>query len=114
MWEVPYPPGERPSILWTGDPRTQGWHGVHVTYFLLGSGGVDADVRSTDQRRQFAARGECWYENDKHEKCDVYADGRFLVVKFGEKTERYRFEHRAGIGRGIITVVEPTSSHSSP
>jgi hypothetical protein len=113
-WEVPFPPSERPSLLWTTDSRTQGWNGVHVTYFLLGNGRVDADVDSTDHRHKFTVRGECWYENDKQKRCDAYPDGRFLVVRFGDKRERYLFEHRDGIEQGLITVVEPNSPSHPP
>jgi len=109
MWIVPYPPGERPSRLWTDDFRTRGWNGVQVEYFLFGNDEVEAEVRSTDHKHKFTVRGTCWTENDKGEKCDAYPDGHFLAVKFGAKVERYRFERRPGIDRGIITVVPTTS-----
>ena len=112
MWEVPYPPGERPSSLWIADARTQGWIGVHVTYYILGRGDVDADVSSHDQHQHFTARGEYWYENEKHEKCDA-CDSEFLVVKFGQQKERYQFGYRPG-DRAIITLAEPDAAPSLP
>jgi hypothetical protein len=114
IWEVPFPAGERPSLLWTADPRTQGWNGVHVTYFILEYGRVDADVESLDHRHKFTVHGEDWCENAQQIRCDAYPDGRFLVVQFGDKTERYLFEHRDGIDRNLITVVEPNPPPHPP
>jgi hypothetical protein len=112
MWDVPYPPGERPSPLWTSDPRTSGWKGVEVTYYLLGNENVDAEVRPADQRSQFTVRGKYWCENEKHEKCDAYPDGVFLVVDFDGKKERYRFG--TAPDRAIITVEQNAPESTSP
>src|SRR5690242_4758737 len=74
IWNVPCSASERPSTLWATDPRTQGWNGVEVEYWVLTDGGVDATVRSSDRRHQFKARGECWYENGRGERAKSYRD----------------------------------------
>ena len=107
MWIVPFPAGERPSRLWSADARTQRWNAVQVEYSILGRGEIDAEVRSADHCHHFTVRGEYWYETENGERSDAYAQRDFLVVKFDGKQERYRFEHRPGIDRGILTVASP-------
>ena len=111
MWIVPYPPGERPSPLWSSDPRTQGWKDVEVEYSLLGEGIVDADVHSTDRRHHFTARGNYWNEDLGQESQKGWKNQRFiLTVEFNGKQEHYRFEYRPNVYRGIIIVIPSGST----
>jgi len=106
-WKIPYPPGARPSKLWTADPRTAGWNGVEVEYALLTHGGVEADVRSADGRHEFKQRGESWYEDDHGKPPRTYEEQKILVVRFDGREERYRFVHRRDVDRGCIELIEP-------
>jgi hypothetical protein len=91
-WVIPYPPGEKPSKLWTEDPRTRGWGGVVVYYNLYGDGSIEAKVRSTDGRHGFNAWGDFWNETKNGERSAQYMGENVTpvtAVRFGEREERY-------------------------
>ena len=112
FWKVPYPPGERPSILWSRDSRTTGWDGVDVEYALCGAGDVDATVRSGDGWHQFSEHGRYWYENEHGDRPESYKEQAYLVVRFDGREERYRFVHHPGVDRGCISVVAPDGNRN--
>src|SRR5579859_5447915 len=114
IWKVPTFPSERPSRLWSTDPRTSGWKGVEVEYALLADGGVDATVRSTDGRHQLKERGTYWYENEQGGKPESYKDQAYLVVEFDGRQEKYRFAHPPGSAWGHLVLVEPNAPDSEP
>jgi len=90
-WIIPCPTGAQQSDLWSHDPRTRGWSGVDVRYIVYGDY-IDAEIRSTDHRHGFNARGQGWFENQQGQRFSSFQDDQhspIWVMRFGDCEERY-------------------------
>jgi hypothetical protein len=79
---------------------------VIAEYCVQGDGGIEAIVHSPDGHHRFNARGRQWYENARGERFNSYSQGLIIVLRFGEKEERYRHWYSEAVCRGIMAVTD--------
>lgn len=114
-WVIPLMPDDRPSRIWSDDPRTSGWNGVIAEYSLMGDDrSVHAVVRSSDGQHRFKAKGRWWYENERGERITFASEDDILTVCFGEREERYLGGNYTSMyGRQLILVGPGASTQST-